>query len=450
MNKITRHLLILSIFLTACGRTTDSVGVPDVHLPSQLLSRDLLRHFVLSYCWQYPEGRVSQNDREDQEVVIVLSSGDELSTKIIRDPDNLSADMPSCYVDKAACVKNGDSIRYIADAIVWRPGYDAITFITGSGTYLTDFDYYEIGEDLNASQKEFPITRKEYGGYFGEPQGIFWSPDGQRVATLGIDVGLESSGANIWVIDAADKSMSRITPFRDIGEFVVNASWSQNGQMLAIGYGEDGGVGIAEFNKDSLQDFSYTEITSATDSQIRKWPYIYKNVFDLILNHKIISYNSYLYSVSQPVWANNDNQIIFTAADEENASTLFIVNADGSNVEKLLPQLTGNMYLPKLSPNGLALAFVRYPGWKDRSRAEIGIVDLLTKKVESLVVMPAPEDGSDLIISGLSWSPDGEYLAFSSNYQGESDIYVISADGGSWLNFTEEVQGNAVSSVWRP
>lgn len=444
--KFLTKAILLSACLSIISACDNSLTVPNVHLPSQELSKELLRNHVLAYCWQYPEGRVSQNDQQDKEVVIVLSSGDGLSTEIIRDPDNLSADMPSFYVDKAACVRNGNSIRYITDAIVWRPFHNAITFTSGSDPFLTDFDYYEIGENLEAAQKEFPITRKEYGGYFGEPQGIFWSPDGQRVATLGIDVGIESSGANIWVVDATDKSLSRITPFRDIGEFVVNASWSQNGQMLAIGYGEAGGVGIAEFT----QDFSYTEITSTTNSQIRKWPYTYENLFNFILNRHIISYNSYLYSVSHPVWVNHDNQIIFTAADEENASTLFIVNADGSNVEKLLPQLTGNMYLPKLSPNGQILAFVRYPGWKDRSRVEIGVVDLLTKKVESLVVMPAPKNGSDLIISGLAWSPDAEYLAFSSNHQGESDIYIISADGGGWLNFTEEIHGNAVSPVWRP
>lgn len=128
MNKMTLNLLILSIFLAACSRSATSAGVPDVHLPSQLLSRDFLKNFVLSYCWQYPDGRVSQNDQENKEIVVVLSSGDGLSTEIIRDPNNLRDNAPGFYIYKAACVKSGDGIRYITDAIVWRPLHNAITF----------------------------------------------------------------------------------------------------------------------------------------------------------------------------------------------------------------------------------------------------------------------------------------------------------------------------------
>lgn len=448
MKKII--LLSLSVVLVACSKSINSLDVPNVHFPAQVLSNDLLKNYMLSYCWQYPEGRHSQNNQSDKEVVVVVSTGDGVSKDPIRNPYNLRKNAPDFYTYKSACIEKGNNIRYIGHAITWRPRHSALTFTSGSDPYLTDFDYYEITEELKASQKDFPVTRKEYGGYFGEPRGIYWSPDGQQFATLGIDVGLESSGANIWVYDIKNKTMVRVTTFKDIGEHVVNASWSQNGELLAVGYGEDNGVGIAEFNNGNVQNFSYIEITSNTNSQMGKWPYVSESIFSLILDKKNALYNRYLFSVSRPVWINNDKQLIFTAADESQLSTLFVVNSDGSDLKKLLPNLTGNIYLPELSPNGQILAFVRYPSWKDRTRAEIGVVNLLTKEVKSLIVMPASDDGSDLLVSGMAWSPDSKYLAFSSNYQGESDIYIMSANGESLSNLTEEISGNAVSPVWKP
>ena len=51
---------------------------------------------------------------------------------------------------------------------------------------------------------------------------------------------------------------------------------------------------------------------------------------------------------------------------------------------------------------------------------------------------------------GYQWSPDGKYLAFSSNHAGQSDIYVISADGQAWTNLTDKSDGDAVSPIWKP
>ncbi len=77
------------------------------------------------------------------------------------------------------------------------------------------------------------------------------------------------------------------------------------------------------------------------------------------------------------------------------------------------------------------------------------IFDLGTREVSSLIELES-SSGDVLYISGMSWTPDGKYLAFSSNHDGRSDIYVVTRDGRSWVNFTEEMEGDFANPVWKP
>jgi formylglycine-generating enzyme required for sulfatase activity/tricorn protease-like protein len=55
-------------------------------------------------------------------------------------------------------------------------------------------------------------------------------------------------------------------------------------------------------------------------------------------------------------------------------------------------------------------------------------------------------ESSDL---GPAWSPDGEYIAFSSNRDGDSDIYVMDTDGGNLINLTNNSASDS-GSAWSP
>lgn len=106
--------------------------------------------------------------------------------------------------------------------------------------------------------------------------------------------------------------------------------------------------------------------------------------------------------------------------------------------------------MPRLSVDGRTLAYVRYTNWKKRDRVEIATVDIQTKDTTSLAVLSISNSSDDLVISGMDWSPDGEYLMFSSNHAGESDVYIISADGQSWRNITSDLDGDVASPTWMP
>jgi Tol biopolymer transport system component len=50
-------------------------------------------------------------------------------------------------------------------------------------------------------------------------------------------------------------------------------------------------------------------------------------------------------------------------------------------------------------------------------------------------------------IYGGSWSPDGKYIVFSSNLDGDYDIYAIESDGSSLIQLTN-MPGDESEPVW--
>jgi hypothetical protein len=438
--------LILILFLVACHS-----NVPSPHSPESGLSTGELRRYTIAYCWQNPEGRQLRTSPEDKEVVVVIGSADGNQRAIARDRYNLSGQyLSDSVIYKLGCIESGNKIRYIGNALTWRPGSSEITFSEGSSPHLTDFDGRELIKDYTFGEVNIPAIFGSYQKYITEPRGVYWSPDGKKFATLARDLFIYNSlGDNIWMYDSTRDYYTRITKFNGV-DFIANASWSKNGNMLAVEYKKQSGIGIAQFDKSSVR-FLYFEVTSLTHPELSEyWPYAFTSWFQLLHGQENIDFNNYVSTTSFPVWINDDKQIIFAASDKSGQGTLFIVNSDGSNLKPFLPDVSGLIFMPTLSPDGTTLAFVRYPGWRDKSRAEIASVDLSAMVVKSLVVLTAPKNKETLLISGMSWSSDGKYLAFSSNHEGESDIYIMSADGSSWFNLTGDVTGNAVSPTWKP
>lgn len=211
-------------------------------------------------------------------------------------------------------------------------------------------------------------------------------------------------------------------------------------------------MGIAEYGGSQ----NYIEISSRTNSNLlNAWHYwvdsSWVNFIRAITQEDPTEiFNSELVFNSTPAWVNHDQSIIFTAANKEGKAVLFVVDADGTDVRELLPGLPGIALMPRISSDGKTLAFVRFPDWNDRSRVEVAILDIPSMQVQSLAVFPKLSDESILFISGMDWSPDSKYLAFSAPYKDESDIFIITKEGTSWLNLTEKRDGDAVSPAWKP
>lgn len=461
--KIISFLFCLSIIAVACQISSSSsgaeLGVANYHLPANSIDPKDLSNYVIAYCWRPADAKPSKIDPRQTDYYIAISSGDGRGTSVL---SNYAPYTNGDYY-MFGCVSDPTALDQNVGRLVWQPHENRLSFVSGLDIDDSDFQFVSVTEkpspqitdlgDMGITVYNWKHTvdpYANYGQYFINPRNIFWSPDGDKFATLASDTGATAGILNIWTYELSTGTIRNITGYIKLGDFVQSAVWSKHGDKLAIGYGSpDSGVGIATYGTNN-----YIEVTSRTQSELSQPPYAPKSIFDIFrafLDKRYpLAFTAYLVFNSGPVWIDNDQKIIFTATDQNKLSTLFIVNSDGTNLEKLIPGLQGIVGLPKLSPDETQLAFIRYPSWTDRSRVEISVLNLSSMQLKSLIVVNAPQNGKDLLISGIDWSPDGKYLAFSSNHTGESAIYIITSDGSAWLNLTKNVNGDAVSPAWMP
>ena len=148
----------------------------------------------------------------------------------------------------------------------------------------------------------------------------------------------------------------------------------------------------------------------------------------------------------QPAWSPDGFRIAFALRDPgcegdvfECPQHLWVMDTDGSNAEQLT---FGKAHdgEPEWSPDG---AFIAYS-----SNADGGDFDLW--------VMPASGGDAKRLTSaeGLdvnaAWSPDGTRIAFTSTRDGDEEIYLMNADGSDQQNLSDAPGSREVSPSWRP
>jgi Tol biopolymer transport system component len=138
-----------------------------------------------------------------------------------------------------------------------------------------------------------------------------------------------------------------------------------------------------------------------------------------------------------PAWSPDGKTIAFVR-DRAGASAIFVMNADGSGQRSLTEGATDTS--PVWSPSGGALAFVRVAAGK-------AAIEVMSPNGSGLrEVIRDPNDW----ISGLSWSPDGRRIAFSSGRdQAAGEVYVVNADGKKLVRLTNNRFGDN-DPVWSP
>jgi len=121
-----------------------------------------------------------------------------------------------------------------------------------------------------------------------------------------------------------------------------------------------------------------------------------------------------------PAWSPDGSRIAF-ASNRTGSFQIHAMNADGTAVRQLTSQ--GQHTDPAWSPDGRSIAFVRC--CTPDGSSVIHVLSLATSQITTAAGRVWPLGG------GPTWSPSSSTLAFVSTRDGNPDIYVVPATGGS-------------------
>ncbi len=147
---------------------------------------------------------------------------------------------------------------------------------------------------------------------------------------------------------------------------------------------------------------------------------------------------------AMPAWSPDGTRIAFISDRDGDTPHLFVMHADGSDVEQLTSSdRVGDAALPAWSPDGTRIAFV-VSNYQDGS--DISILDLATRTYDDITENPGQRD------TAPAWSPDGERIAFQSDRSGDFDIFVKNLDGDGFKSPQQLTnnQQDDTAPTWSP
>jgi Tol biopolymer transport system component len=118
-------------------------------------------------------------------------------------------------------------------------------------------------------------------------------------------------------------------------------------------------------------------------------------------------------------WFPDGSRIAFHSGRDGQAE-LYVMALDGTFLERLT-DTPAHEFCPSVSPDGRRIVFQR------RASELHEHIDLFAIELDSRTKVNLTNHAANDRYA--SWSPDGRWIAFASTRGGNSDIYVISADG---------------------
>lgn len=138
-------------------------------------------------------------------------------------------------------------------------------------------------------------------------------------------------------------------------------------------------------------------------------------------------------------WSPDGQRLAFSSARDGGRTDVWVVNRDGSGLRNLTPNTPNwDDSAPTWSPDGTQIAFQT-----DRSgNSEIYVMDADGTDVRNVSNSPGSQEGDP------DWSPDGDMIVFWSSRASASDIYTMNADGSGVSRLT--TTGTDSAPAWGP
>jgi Tol biopolymer transport system component len=135
-------------------------------------------------------------------------------------------------------------------------------------------------------------------------------------------------------------------------------------------------------------------------------------------------------------WTRDNSGIVF-GSQMDGGWRLYRMSLDGLGVEPLLAGASGNA--PSLSPDGTMVAFTSDRDGDD----DLYVLDLRQGSVRNLTSNADHDDNA-------AWSPEGARIAFSSDRTGKNEIYVMNTDGSGAIQLTHDAELIPNIPSWAP
>lgn len=217
-----------------------------------------------------------------------------------------------------------------------------------------------------------------------------------------------------YIVFAHQISGSNYEIFRmDTGGFGVTQLTFNGGGNFAPAYSPDGSL------------IAFTSTQDGDGQQI--W------VMEGILQHQLTTEGIN----EDPSWSPDGGRIAF-ASSRSGSVQIWVMDADGSGQRQVTDadDLGGRN---SWSPDGRTLAF--YAGRREDRSRNIYLISIDGNNVQQLTL-----DGDNL---APSFSPDGNWIAFTSYRDGDNDIYAMRPDGTNVINLTQN-SGSDYQPRWGP
>ncbi|HOC22199.1 MAG TPA: hypothetical protein PKL16_11920 [Anaerolineae bacterium] len=156
--------------------------------------------------------------------------------------------------------------------------------------------------------------------------------------------------------------------------------------------------------------------------------------------------------IAYPRWSPTGDGIAYIRMADSNipftVGELVLADGSGRNERVMAPADAGHGYPPVWSPDGRQVAFVV------RENAEDSAADVAALYLESNVYLADATSGSvrtvtrfeGALTDGPAWSPDGAWLAFSTDAGGVADVWLVEVTSGEVQQITRSA--NARCPVW--
>jgi TolB protein len=289
--------------------------------------------------------------------------------------------------------------------------------------------------------------------------GLYASPNGRWVA---IEVGCEA-GVHTLVMTAATGEIRPV--WSDPWESSFFLGWATDGNSLLVRVGHLGEsavflVNVQHMRADRMDTPSFTydvafspdgkRVLYATTRGLGFGSEVWLMDRDGRNREQII--NDPAHIIAYPRWSPTGEAIAYIRMPDSNVpftvGELVLADGNGRNERVIAPADAGHGYPPVWSPDGQQVAFVVRENAGDRR------ADVVASALESNICIADAASGDVRAVTRFegaltevpAWSPDGAWLAFSTDAGGVADVWLAEVTTGEVWQVTRNA--NARYPVW--